>query len=134
MTIEMVLSINVTEWGIEMVTEFDKDTIQNNRKRISINESSIDILKLEVLEYARSCNDSLNKILDIVESTEAFYQSESGKEYRAKFHELSNSFQNIIFNIENIAYGLKEAKNKFISLKDETIAKISIAEANISNK
>ncbi len=130
----MVLSINVTEWGIEMVTEFDKDTIQNNRKRISINESSIDILKLEVLEYARSCNDSLNKILDIVESTEAFYQSESGKEYRAKFHELSNSFQNIIFNIENIAYGLKEAKNKFISLKDETIAKISIAEANISNK
>lgn len=130
----MVLSINVTEWGIEMVTEFDKDTIQNNRKRISTNESSIDILKLEVLEYARSCNDSLNKILDIVESTEAFYQSESGKEYRAKFHELSNSFQNIIFNIENIAYGLKEAKNKFINLKDETIAKISIAEANISNK
>ncbi len=130
----MVLSINVTEWGIEMVTEFDNDTIQNNRKRISINENSIDILKLEVLEYARSCNDSLNKILDIVESTEAFYQSESGKEYRAKFHELSNSFQNIIFNIENIAYGLKEAKNKFINLKDETIAKISIAEANISNK
>lgn len=115
-----------------MLTEFDKDAILNNRKRISLNETGIDTLKLEVLEYAKSCNDSLSKIQDIVDSTERFYQSESGIEYRKKFHELSNSFQNVIFNIENIAYGLKEAKNKFANKKNETIARISIAEANIS--
>lgn len=117
-----------------MVTEFDNGSIKNERKRISLNESGIDVLKLEVLEYAKNCNDSLSKILDIVDSTELFYQSESGKNYRAKFHDLSNSFQNIIFNIENIAYGLKEAKSQFANKKDETIAQLTIAEANISNK
>lgn len=132
MTIVKGIVATIGRTVYEMVTGLESDVINNTRKRVTLNEAGMDVLTREVLECARSTNDNLNKIVDIVQSTSDFYDTESGAQYRAKFQELSNSFQNIVMNIETIAYGLKEAKIKFANQKEEAIARLSNAEANIS--
>ena len=105
-----------------------------SKKKISIDLAGIESLKVEILETAKSCNDDLSKIKNIVEKTTEFYQCENGNIFRNKFKEAQNMFPIVISNIENIARDLMKAKKSFISQTDSIIENLSIAESNIDIK
>lgn len=108
--------------------------LDSTKKRISINLEGLEVLKLEVLEIAKNCNNDLNKIKNAVNKTAEFYQCQNGTAFRNKFKEVQDLFPIVISNIENVARGLKKAQQSFSSETDTIIEKLAIAESNIDIK
>lgn len=108
-------------------TGIETSLINNSRKRISIKEVEIDVLKKDVLEYAKNINVELGRIKDIVDETKNYYQSKSGDSFRKSFHENDTSLENIVLNIENIARGLNDAKSQFASKTEKTVEQLTDA-------
>jgi len=83
------------------------------------------------MQLSMTVNDYLNKIIDIMDQTKAYYQSESADELRKKFNELSADFPIVTQNIENYAYSLKKAKDSMINRNADVILNIKQATANV---
>lgn len=106
-------------------------TIRNNTKSIAMNEAGVDTLAIDTMQLSMAVNDYLNKIIDIMDQTKAYYQSESADELRKKFNELSADFPIVTQNIENYAYSLKKAKDSMINRNADVILNIKQATANV---
>lgn len=102
----------------------DLDSIKNNQKRISINEYGVEQITIEILKSAKLINDYLSKILSIIDGTKQYFDCDLGQKYRNKFYDFSKNFPVLIQNIENYAYSLKNAVNKYRDYKTLVVSKI----------
>lgn len=115
--------------GLEDLTNMG--VIKNRTKSISINEAGIDTLAVDTMQLAMTVNDYLNKIIDIMDQTKAYYQNSAADELRKKFNELSENFSTVTQNIENYAYSLKKAKDIMLNKNLDVITDIKIATASV---
>lgn len=99
--------------------------IRNKNKRLSMNETGVETVSLEVMETAKLVYDNLNKILSIIDETSLYYDCESGVNFRNKFYSLSNDFSTIVQNIENYAYSLKNVISRYKENQNIVVTKIS---------
>lgn len=92
---------------IENLIEIQKDNIS------AIN--SEDLKKL--ILYIYDCRDKLSKILEdsqnIALSTETFYKTMDGDEFREKFQEFSATFSVFLTNIKSYGEDLERVLNKY---------------------
>lgn len=115
--------------GLEDLTNMG--TIKNSTKSISINEAGIDTLAVDTMQLSMTVNDYLNKIIDIMDQTKAYYQCAVADELRKKFSELSADFPIVTQNIENYAYSLKKAKDNMINRNLDAVTSVKMATANV---
>lgn len=115
--------------GLEALTNMG--TIKNSTKSISINEAGIDTLAVDTMQLSMTVNDYLNKIIDIMDQTKAYYQCAAADELRKKFSELSADFPIVTQNIENYAYSLKKAKDNMINRNLDAVTSVKMATANV---
>lgn len=108
-------------------------TIRNATKSITMNEAGIDLLAVETMQIAKTANDYLNKIIDIIDGTKTYYNTSSADELRAKFETIKTNFPIVIQNIENYAYSLKKAKISFSENVEVQINRLSNATLNVSD-
>ncbi len=109
-----------------MNTEF----FTNNN--VSLNSNSLDLLVRDIMKSAQNINVTLNEIIKIVASTSEYLESENATNYRKKFEKQIPSFKNIVRNIENYAYSLKNVKTTFEE-KEVTLRQKIIADAENIN-
>lgn len=115
--------------GLEDLTNMGR--IKNSTKSISINEAGIDTLAVDTMQLSMTVNDYLNKIIDIMDQTKAYYQCAAADELRKKFSELSADFPIVTQNIENYAYSLKKAKDNMINRNLDAVTSVKMATANV---
>ena len=120
------MSLNI---GLEDLTNMG--TIRNSTKSITMNEAGMDTLAIDTMQLSMIVNDYLNKIIDIMDQTKTYYQSEAADELRRKFNELSTDFPIVTQNIENYAYSLKKAKDNMMNRNADVILNIKQATANV---
>lgn len=120
------MSLNI---GLEDLTNMG--TIRNSTKSITMNEAGIDTLAIDTMQLSMIVNDYLNKIIDIMDQTKTYYQSEAADDLRRKFNELSTDFPIVTQNIENYAYSLKKAKDNMMNRNADVILNIKQATANV---
>ena len=81
-----------------------QNNINNKFDITAINDANLKKLILFIYE----CRDKISKILEdseiIVQSTETFYKTADGIEFRNKFNKFSNNFPIVLSNIKS--YGL----------------------------
>ena len=88
-------------------------------KLAGINEQRLNLLVLEIREYAERINKISNQLRDLTFETNTCFKSELGDEFRKKCNLSLNEFNAINKNILNYAQALINAKSKYDNIGDK---------------
>lgn len=86
---------------------------QSMSGNVSLNSNSLDLLILDIMKSAQDINVTLDEIIRVVAETSEYLESENATKYRKKFEKQIPSFKNIVRNVENYAYSLKNVETTF---------------------
>ena len=81
----------------------------------AINESEINKLIVEIIDYSSKIKTILNRVNDLVSETKSYYNCSSGSLLRSKYALFNDNYRIIVKNISSYSKDLNSLKRKFSS-------------------
>lgn len=114
--------------------DYMTNSVDSSSSVMAISEEGMDSLAVETIQLAKTVNDYLNKLINIVDRTKGYYTGKAADSYRKSFSDFSANFSVFVQNIENYAYSIKKAKNNYVNAKDVIVRTINNDAISVADK
>ncbi len=84
-----------------------------------ISEQGLDNCITEIREKIEKIKADFDKMESMIDDSASYVKSDVGKTLRNKFSEISDSFPNVILNLETIVLELEACKKNYIKQNEE---------------